>query len=56
MLSGRVKAEHMISLFINNEYVGDAEFNDNGSGNTKVKMYLITKLNLRLKFLIIIKF
>lgn len=48
MLSGRVKAEHMISLFINNEYVGDAEFNDNGIWKYKSKdVFDYKKLNLR---------
>ena len=48
MLSGRVKAEHMISLFINNEYVGDAEYNDNGIWKYKSKdVFDYKKLNLR---------
>ena len=48
MLSGRVKAEHMVSLFINNEYVGDAEFNDNGIWKYKSKdVFDYKKLNLR---------
>ena len=48
MLSGRVKAEHMISLFINNEYVGDTEFNDNGIWKYKSKdIFDYKKLNLR---------
>ena len=52
MLSGRVKAEHIISLFINNEYVGDTEFNDNGIWQYKSKdIFDYKKMNLRFEIL-----
>lgn len=48
MLSGRVKAKHVISLFINNEYVGEAEFNDDGIWKYKSKnIFDYKKMNLR---------